>query len=337
MMQTPPPHIQIIQMGTGHWVATIVWAAAELGIADHVSTPPPTAAQLATTLGLHEHSTERFIRTLVSLGIFSLDESGGIHHTPLSEALRSDAPGSARSTIRVMTGQPMWNAYPGILHSLRTSGTAFEHHYGQPLFDYMSTRPELAQLFSESMVGVHGPEPPAIAEAYDFSGFKTIVDIGGATGNMLAHILSRYPEPKGVLYDLPHVTQGAPALLAAHGIADRVSITSGSFFEGVPEGGDAYILSHIIHDWNEDQCLTILGHCRRAMKPGNKLFIMEFVLPESSEPHLGKIADMVMLTMPGGEERTTAEYKKLLAKAGFQLNRVVPTTTPVSIVEAELA
>ena len=167
------------------------------------------------------------------------------------------------------------------------------------------------------MVGIHGAEPPAVAEAYDFSGFGSIVDVGGATGNMLAHILSRYPQPRGMLFDRPHVVTEAPALLRARGVEDRVTIEHGNFFESVPAGGDAYILSHIIHDWNDDQCLTILGNCRKAMTRDAKLLIVEFVLPEGNTPHFGKVADMVMLAIPGGEERTANEYREPARRGGF--------------------
>ncbi len=330
----PPPHIQLIQIGTGHWVANMIWAAAEYGLADHVTSTPRSTAEIASELGFHAHSLHRLFRTLSSIGVFSLDAEGRVVHTPMSESLKTGAPGNARSTIRVMAGPVMWNPLMNIGHSLRTGLTAFENFHGMPIFDYFAKHPDMAALFSESMVGIHGPEPPAVAQAYDFSGFKTIVDVGGATGNMLAHILSRYPQPKGILYDLPHVTPHAPALLQAHGVAPRVTIETGSFFDSVPSGGDAYILSHIIHDWNESQCLTILGNVRKAIAPEGKLFIVEFVLPEDNSPHFGKITVIVMLTMPGCEERTAKDYATLLAKAGFKLNRVVPTTTPVGIVEA---
>jgi hypothetical protein len=203
-----------------------------------------------------------------------------------------------------------------------------------PAFDYLAKHPDEASLFSQTMVGLHGPETPAVAAAYDFSRFKTIVDVGGATGNMLAAILSRYPNLRGVLYDLPHVVREAPALLKSQGVADRVTIESGSFFDKVPSGGDAYILSHVIHDWSEKQCLDILGHCRRAVGPQGRLLIVEMVLPPGDTPHPGKLLDITMLVMPGGEERTPDEYAALLAKAGFRLERVVPTASPVSVVDA---
>ena len=189
-------------------------------------------------------------------------------------------------------------------------------------------------MFSETMVGLHGTEPPAVAAAYDFAESGTIIDVGGATGNLLSTILSRYPKPRGILFDLPHVVADAPELISARGLLDRVKIERGSFFENVPSGGDVYLLSHIIHDWSEAQCLTILGNCRRAMNRNSRLLIIEMVLPSGDVPHLGKMLDIVMLAIPGGQERTESEYHELLDKAGLQLMRVVPTESAVSVVEA---
>jgi len=184
------------------------------------------------------------------------------------------------------------------------------------------------------MVGFHGAEPPAVAAAYDFGALRSIVDVGGATGNMLAHILQRHRGPRGVLFDLPHVVGDATALLKARGVAERVSIESGSFFEGVPAGHDAYILSHVIHDWDPEQCQTILNHCRKAIDAKGRLLIVEMVLPEGDAPHPGKMLDMMMLVGPGGQERTPSEYAELLGNACFELTKVVPTASAVSIVEA---
>jgi hypothetical protein len=183
-------------------------------------------------------------------------------------------------------------------------------------------------------VGVHGMEPAAVAAAYDFSGFQTIADVGGSTGNMLSTILGRHAGPRGILFDMPHVVRDAPAFIQQRGLTERIRIEPGSFFESVPAGADAYILSHIIHDWNEEQCVAILDNCRRAMNPHGRLLLVEMVLPSGDTPHPGKMLDMVMLVTPGGQERTAAEYSALLDKAGFRLTRVVPTASPVSIVEA---
>jgi hypothetical protein len=209
-----------------------------------------------------------------------------------------------------------------------------EKALGQPLFEYLASRPREASLFSETMVGFHGAEPPAVAAVYDFSVLRSIVDVGGATGNMLAHILQRHRGPRGVLFDLPHVVADAPALLEAREVTDRVSIESGSFFERVPAGHDAYILSHIIHDWDWDQCQMILRNCRAAIEPDGRLLIVEMVLPEGDTPHPGKMLDMMMLVGPGGQERTPSEYVELLRPAGFELSRVVATASAVSVVEA---
>ncbi len=209
-----------------------------------------------------------------------------------------------------------------------------EKAWGMPIFDFLTKHPQEASYFSEAMVGFHGGEPPAVAAAYDFSGFKTVVDVGGATGNLVTAILERHPEPRGVLFDLPHVVREAPGLIEARGLTDRLTVEAGYFFKTIPEGGDAYLLSLIIHDWDEDMCLTILGNCRKAMKPSSRLLIIEMVLPEGDVPDLGKVVDMEMLVMSGGQERTEQEYGTLLGKAGFHLARVVPTESAVSVVEA---
>src|SRR5262249_47006758 len=160
-----------------------------------------------------------------------------------------------------------YRTWDEILYSLQTGKTAFEKVLGMPAFDYLAKHLDEASLFSETMVGLHGPETPAVAAGYDFSKFKAVVDVGGAPRQVLAAVLSRHPGPRGILFDLPHVVREAPALLSKSGVADRVTIESGSFFDTVPKGGDAYILSHIIHDWSEAQCLTILGHVRKAIAP----------------------------------------------------------------------
>ncbi len=331
-----PPHVQIIQMGTAYWVSQFVVTAANLRLADHLADGPRSAGDLAGVTGTNPRALHRFMRTLAGLGILTQDGGNRFALTPLGAALKSDAPGAARSTVLAMGGSAIRNAFAEFQYSLETGKTAIEKVVGMPFFDYLAQHPQEAAQFSEAMVGIHGAEPPAVAAAYDFSRVATIVDVGGATGNMLGHILKRHPQPRGILFDRPHVVTEAPALLRGHGVEDRVVIEHGNFFERVPAGGDAYILSHIIHDWNEEQCLTILGNCRKGMKPGARLLIVEFVLPEGDTPHFGKVVDMVMLTVPGGEERTAAEYGTLLAAAGLKMTRVVPTASDVSIVEAEL-
>ena len=329
-----PPHLQLIQMGAASWISATVYAAAKLGIADHLAAGPKSAAELAGATHTHAPSLHRLMRTLAGLGILTERDAQRFALTPLGEALKTGAPGSARATLIAFCSPAFWRSWEEIIYSLETGKTGFEKACGMPIFDYLAQHPDQASYFSEAMVGFHGSEPPAVAKAYDFSGIKTLVDVGGATGNMLAAVLSAHSGLRGVLFDRPHVVRDAPALLKARGVEARVTIEPGDFFERVPQGGDAYLLSHIIHDWNEDQCLTILGHCRNVMKPDGRLLIVETVLPDGDTPHQGKMQDMVMLVVPGGQERTEAEYSTLLGKAGFRLKRVVPTESVASVVEA---
>ncbi len=331
---TPPPHVQLIQFAMAPFISKVVYAAARLGLADHLAAGPKSAAELAGPTKTHGPSLHRLMRTLAGLGLLSQADGQRFALTPVGEALKSGAPGAARSTLLTLGSPPFVAAFEKIMHSLETGETGFQKAMGMPIFDYLGKHPEEARLFSETMVGFHGAEPPAVAAAYDFSKLGTVVDVGGATGNMLSAILARYPGVKGVLYDMPHVVRDAPAFLKARGVEGRVTIASGDFFKSVPPGGDAYLLSHIIHDWNEEQCLTILGNCKKAMKPGSRLLLVEMVLPEEDVPHPGKMLDIVMLVVPGGRERTAPEYADLLGKAGFRVQRVVPTESPVSVVEA---
>jgi hypothetical protein len=331
---TLPPHAQLIQMFSAGWKSSLLHAAAEIGLADQLAAGPKTADEVAQSLRLHAPSMHRFMRALASLGILSERDGRRFALTPLGEAMKTGARGSARGTMLAFGGAWMTRAWEEVRYSLATGKTAFEKVHGMPAFDYLAQHPDIASNFSQAMVGFHGAEPPAVAEAYDFSPFATVVDVGGATGHMLATILKHHAAPRGILFDMPHVVRDAPALLESRGVAKRVTIEAGSFFERVPTGGDAYILSHVIHDWSEEQCLAILGNCRKAMKPTARLLIVEMVLPAGDAPHPGKVLDMVMLVVPGGQERTEAEYAALLKKAGFRLARVVPTASDASVVEA---
>jgi hypothetical protein len=332
--QEIPPHARLIEMATAYWVSRIVYVATKLGLADRLANGAKTAEELAGPTETHAPSLYRFMRTLASLGILTEDGSRRFSLTTLGHALETGAPGSARASILTLGSPGFSGSWDRLLYSLQTGKNSAEQVLGMPIFDWLAEHPEEASLFSQTMVGFHGAEPAAVAEAYDFAGLGTIVDVGGASGHLLTTILARHEGPRGILFDLPHVVRDAPALIQSRGLTDRVTIESGSFFERVPVGGDAYLLSHIIHDWNEELCLTILGHCRRAMKPGGRILLIEMVLPPGDAPHPGKILDMMMLVGPGGQERTPDEYAALFAKANLRLTRIVPTASPVSVVEA---
>ena len=332
--EAPSPQAQLIQMATAHWVSRLVYLAAQMNLPDHLAEGPRTADELALSTATDGPSLYRVMRTLASLGLFTEDPRHRFSLTPLGEGLKTGSPGSVRASVLIMAGDLCTKSMDHLLYSVQTGKTGFEKAFSMPLFEWLASHPTEASMFSETMVGLHGEEPAAVAAAHDFSEFETIIDVGGATGNLLTTILGRHPEPRGLLFDQPHVVRDAPTLIKARGLTDRIRIEAGNFFDSAPAAGDAYLLSHIIHDWNEAQCLTILGNCRRAMKPGSRLLIIEMVLPTGDTPHLGKMLDIIMLTIPGGRERTEPEYRTLLDKAGFRLARVVPTESAVSILEA---
>ena len=326
---------RLMEMTIAHWGGELLLQAAEMSLADKFDgSEPRTAAELAAEYGMRHRELYRYLRALTGLGLLEFAGKDSFRLTDLGVALRTGSPGNARSAVIALIGDMVKPAWKEFDHGLFTGDTGFEKAHGMGLFEYNRANPGMAQLFSETMVGFHGREPPAVAEAYDFSGIGSLVDVGGATGNMIGHVLARHPKVKGVLYDLPHVVADAPKLLEAHGVADRVTIESGSFFERVPGGHDAYLMSHIIHDWDDGENATILRNVREVMKPDGKLLIVEMVLPEGDAPHMGKMLDMMMMLVPGGEERTAAEYAELLAPNGFTVERVVPTASAVSVVEA---
>jgi hypothetical protein len=332
--ETQSPQAHLVQMATAHWISRFLYVAAQMNLADQLAERPKSAKELAQATGADSVPLYRMMRTLASLGLFTEDAEHRFSLTRLGEPLRTGVSGSVRGSVLTLAGGIFTKALDHLLYSVQTGKTGFEKAFGVPFFDWLASHPAEASMFSETMVGFHGTEPPAIAAAYDFSEFGTIIDVGGASGNLLSTILGRYPKPRGILFDLSHVVADAPGLIRTRGLTDRIKIENGNFFENVPSSGDAYLLSHIIHDWSEAQCLTILGNCRRAMRPDSRLLIIEMVLPTGDTPHLGKILDVIMLALTGGQERTEAEYRAVLEKAGFRLNRVVPTESAVSVIEA---
>jgi O-methyltransferase domain len=336
--QAPAPHEQLMQITLSLFFTRFLYIAAKFGVADELAAGPRKASEIAAVVGADGPSLHRLMRSLTMIGVFTLLPDGRFGLTPLGEALKKDAPGSMH-TMLLATGSPYFLAafQEEMIDTLETGKPAFDKRIGMPFFKYLSTRPEDASLFSKLMVAFHGPEAEALPEAYDFSGVGTVVDLGGATGNVLSAILSRHSGPRGVLFDLPHVVVDAPALLESRDVADRVTIHPGDLFEAVPAGGDVYILSHIVHDWREDLALRILANCRLAMTPASRLLIVEAIMPDGDTPHPAKMMDMVMMFSNGGRERTAAEYGELVQKAGLKINRVVPTPTLASVIECSLA
>lgn len=335
MSESPlPPNVAVFQIASSAVAAQALWVVAELGVADHVfdeATPVETLAQMT---GADADALYRVLRFLASIGIFRELEERRFGHTDMSAALRADHPSRSRAAVRMIASPPIWAALGQFMHAVKTGETAWLKAHGQGLFPFLAQHPDDSAVFNDAMIGIHGGEPPAVAAAYDFSKLQTLVDVGGGTGNLIINILRRHSHLKGVIFDVPHVADAARARLAEEGLSGRCSVESGSFFERVPSGADAYILSHIIHDWDEASCIKILRNCRDAMKPDGRVLLVEMVVPGPNEPHPGKALDLVMLAIPGGRERTPEEYRQLLSKARFRLEHIVPTDSPVSIVEA---
>ncbi len=264
MTNIPPPQL-LLQMLTGYWVSQAIYVAAKLGIADLVKPAPQTSATLAQATGTHAPSLYRLLRMLASVGIFVEDSQGRFGLTPLAQCL-VDGPGSQRAAA-LMMGEEHFRAWGDLEHCIRTGKTAFEHIFALPVFDFLSQHPDKAKIFDAAMTGIHGAETQVMLDAYDFSGIGTLVDIGGGNGSVLGAVLKHYPAMHGILYDLPGVSARASDTFASLGLSERCQAVGGSFFEKVPGGGDAYIMRHIIHDWTDEQSLTILRHCRAAMEP----------------------------------------------------------------------
>lgn len=332
----PPPEAVVTQMIFGKWVAMALSVAAKLRVADALADGPRSVADLAAGTKTHAPSLFRLLRALASVGVFAEDADGRFRQTPLSEVLRSDVPGSMRAVADYCGADWSWQPWGRLLETVRTGRTAFDEAFGEPVFDYLGKHADESAVFNEGMTGFSMQESPAVAAAYDFSRFGTIVDVGGGHGHLLCTILERYPVPKGVVFDAPHVAAGATPRIADAGLAGRCRAEGGDFFAAVP-AGDAYVLKHIIHDWPDDRAAAILRNCRTAARPGAKVVLVEMVIPPGNGPSPGKLLDLEMLVIASGQERTEAEYAALLAGAGWRLTRVVPTTSPASVVEGEAA
>jgi hypothetical protein len=328
-----PPHLALRQMLTGYWISQAIHVAAQLGLADLLKDGPVPLPQLARATGTHSRSLYRLLRALASVGVFAEEEGQRFSQTPLSECLRSDVPGSQRS-LAIMNGEEHFRCWGDLLYSVQTGQTAFPKIFGQPIFDYLAGHPHQARLFDDAMVGVHGAESAAMLDVYDLTGVGTLVDIGGGNGSLLTVALRRYPALRGILFDRPDVVERARPVLQAAGLAERCTAVGGNFFESVPAGGDVYLMRHIIHDWDDEQCRTILRHCRTVVPPTGRLLIIETVIPAGSGASWAKFLDLNMLVIPGGMERTEAEYRELLGAAGFRLQRVVPTSAGVDVIES---
>lgn len=326
---------EFMQLMTGYRTTQALYVAAKLGIADRLALGPKDAATLAHEVGAEADPLFRTLRVLAAARVLSLDASGRFGLTSLGELLRTDVPGSMAASA-VFQGEDPYHAFADLLHTVRTGETAFDHVFGAGHFEYLATHPEASSTFNAAMTA-SSRSSGEMPDGYDLSKHRVLVDVGGGRGHLLGSVLAANPGLRGILYDLPAVESEAKAHLASLGVADRCEIRTGSAFESIPSGGDVYLMSRLLHDFPDEKAAVLLRNCRRAMGPGGVLLLREGVLPEGPVPPNRAQVDLMMMVMNGGRERTEAEWRRLLAEAGFSLVRVYSGEENHDLIEARPA
>jgi hypothetical protein len=332
-METLSTSDQLMQILFAFAPARAIGAAAEFRIADALKGEPKSAEELAKPMGLHARSLYRVLRCCASVGVFSEDKEHRFSLTPLAELLTTDHPASLKSFAEMITSDWTFQVWAELPYSVKTGKPTFDKVHGMSSFDYFWTHEKAGKLFNNAMTSNSAFASAAVVEAYDFSGFSKIVDVGGGHGFLLASILKKNPQLRGVLYEIPAIISEQDSMLSKFEVEDRCEKVAGNFFESVPKGGDAYIMKHIIHDWSDEQCTSILKNCTQAMTKDGKVLVVEMILPEGNNPSPAKILDLQMLLFLPGCERTEEEYRILFDKSGLRLNRIIPTKSPYSIIE----
>ena len=327
------------QIVFGMRASQALYVAAELGVADRLAVKPMTGRELASAIGADAGALDRVMRALCAQGVFAESTTGEFSLNDTGSLLRTDIPHSYRAAVLLLAGDVRWRCWSDLLGTVRAGGGGAERTLGMGLFDFYAANPEQSDIHDQAMRGISVAQVAAVLQAMDFSNAGVVVDVGGGTGELLAAILRAHPALQGVLYDLPHVVANAHPVQNDSGVGQRMALVGGSFFDSVPSSGDTYLMKTVIHDWDDARASAILRNCRNAMRATSKLLLIERELPEPGQPGRSAEAfllDLEMLVMtPGGRERTRAEFVSLLASAGFELARVVPTAAPLSIIEAK--
>jgi len=329
-----PPPMALYQLATAQYGSRALYVAAKLGIADHLANGPASADALAAATETHAPSLRRVLRLLATCGVLIEEADGRFALTPMGAPLKS-GPGSMRAAAQLFSGPMVWGSWGDLLNSVRTGEPAFQRVFGTDSFGYLQQHPDEAAIFDEAMASFTASASIAVAGAYDFSAMRSVIDVGGGEGALLVGVLRANPSLRGTVFDLPRLADRARRKIAEAGLADRYEFAGGDFFESLPSGHDAYLLKHVIHDWNDEQALRILSACRRAASPTAKLLVVEGVYPPRiTGPEMRGVAanDVNMLVATGGRQRSEAEFRDLYRAAGFELTRIVPTPM-VSIIE----
>ena len=332
---TPDPAQQVLQIATGYMASAALYAAISLNVADHLASGPMDVADLARLTGANEDALFRVLRLLASLGLFAEAGPRRFSLTPAADLLRKDAPGSLRGMAVFLPDPFHFRVYANLMESVMTGKPAVDATVGMPIFEYLAKNPEYSQVFNDAMTALSAPVIGAALEVYDFGTIGLLVDVAGGHGEVLMSVLKEHPTVRGVLTDVAHVIEGAKPRIAGAGLADRCDAVPCDFFQSVPAGGDAYVMKHIIHDWDDARATIILKNIATAMgaKRG-KVILLESVIASGGAPDFGKFLDIEMLAYPGGRERSAEEFRALFAGAGFELTKVLPTKSPLSVVEA---
>jgi O-methyltransferase domain/Dimerisation domain len=332
---TRSPQQILMQVPQGMWVAQCVATAARLGIADALAqSQPQGSTALARAVGADASALARLLRALASLGVLAEPLPQQYALTPVGELLRADVPGSMRDWLIAETDTPHWQAWGQLYEGVRSGRTVVPELFGMHIYEYYAAHQADLAFFSRAMGNVSALVAHGTVQHYDFSRARHIIDVGGADGGLLLAILDANPHVHGTVFDRPQVVEAARQAIEAKNYQARCHAVGGDFFQAVPRGGDLYLLKFILVDWKDAEALRILQNCRAAITPDGKLLVIEMTIPDDNNPSPGQLFDLNMLVMTGGQERTQSEYGALFAKAGFRLNRVVPTGSPFQVMEA---
>jgi len=325
----------------GFMAAKLVYAAAELRIADLLAEGPRTTAELAEPTAAGAASLRRLMRGLAGLGVVAETDPDRFELTELGTPLRDSAPDSARSLVTMLCGPENWRSWGELVPSLRNGESGWERAHGMTWVEYYERNPEQSATFNKAMSEHTRGAAPGILAAAGLSRFRTVVDVGGGDGTLLAEALRAEQGLQGVLFDLASGLESAAETLAAAGVAERCRAVPGDFFASVPKGADAYLLKQVIHDWDDDEAIAILRNVREAMVPGARVLIAERMLPELAGPADAQslLVDVLMLVVTGGRERTEREFHALLEAAGLELSRLSEPLAPFDyrVIEATAA
>lgn len=334
------PRNQVIQMINGYWVSQICGTVARLGLADHLADGPATIGTLAAATSANPDGLGRLLRAGTTIGLFAETDPGRFKLTPLGAQLRYDeAAGSLRDRAIALTAPGHWLPWGRLSDAIVSGESPANAALGMDLWAYYARHPEEGARFARMMSDISAGASRAVLCCWDVARFRRIVDVGGSRGVLLTGLLDAEPEATGVLFDRPEVVQDARTSLAASGHAGRVDIVGGDFFEQVPPGGDLYLLKSVLHDWDDERALQILGNIHRAAQPGSTVAVIERLLPSRPGPSNMHLQNLLMLVELKGRERTIEEYAGLLGRAGFRLQRTIPATgsglrSPWTVIEA---